>query len=106
MLIKHKIQRLEPTSKKYLFIELHVEDFRCKNRISLRVQKIAKLLNGSKKGNIIRIPRINLTTDTLNQLIYLDKVSTKYKQCLLRSKFNYAIRNYDNFTGYRRFVKL
>lgn len=95
MLIKHKISRLEPTSKRYLFIELNVEDFRCRNSIAKRVLNIASKLDGFRRGNVIRIPRSEITDSILKQLTHLDRISTKYKQCLIRHNFNYAYRNLD-----------
>lgn len=107
MLIKHKIRKTEPTSVRYLFIELNIEDFRCKNSILKRVTSIAKKANGAKRANVFRIPRHKLTETLLAELIYLDKVSTRYKQCLLKSNFNYKYRQFDsNYRGSRSFKAL
>jgi hypothetical protein len=104
MLIKHKVIKSEPTSKKFLFIELNVEDFRGKNSVYKRVNSIAKECEGAKRANVFRIKRTNITPAHLDKLMYLDRLSTKYKQCLLKHNFNYAYRQFDsNYRGHRAF---
>lgn len=95
MLLKLKIDKLEPTSKKYLFIELHPEDWKSKYKhksIASRVMRLAKELNGAMRGSVVRIERNNLHDNHMRKLLYLDKLSTRYKQLLLRNKFNYKFR--------------
>ena len=107
MLIKYKVIPSEPTSKKYLFIELNVEDFRGKRSIFKRITNIAKELNGAKRANVFRILRTNVTQAHLDKLMYLDRLSTKYKQYLLKNKFNYSYRQFDsNYRGHRAFKAL
>jgi len=111
MLIKHKINSEIPASKTYLFIELHLEDWRSKYKhktIAHRVLKLAKDLKGTRRGNVVRILRSNLTEEVNLKLDYLDKVSSRYKLCLLRNNFNYGFRQYNNFQSQRsrRFTRI
>jgi len=108
ILIHDKIFKDNYSSKVYVFIDLHVEDFRGKPfaRISDRVIKLAKLANGSRRGNVLRIPRSGITNEIWFGLRYSDKLSSRYKQVLIKYNFNYYFRKNNLFHSKGKFKKL